>query len=113
TVVVFNNGKQPATYTLQVEGGILVDDAGQTFTAVEVGAPHVEQPRSAPLQMVRDAGFHETTLAKYEGVVKRFGIEKPVKVVSLLEKLMPEPVHGRRMSGALANWQDRHFLNLA
>jgi hypothetical protein len=113
TVVVFNNGKQPATYTLQVEGGILVDDAGQTFTAVEVGAPPVEQRRSAPLHMVKNAGNPETTLAKYEGVVKRFGIEKPVKVVSLLEKLMPEPVHGRRMSGALANWQDRHYLNLA
>jgi hypothetical protein len=34
-------------------------------------------------------------------------------MVSMLQKLMPEPVQARRVSGALLNSQDRHYLNLA
>src|SRR5690606_11738906 len=33
TVIVYNNSNVPATYTLEVEGGVLVDDAQQTLTA--------------------------------------------------------------------------------
>lgn len=33
TVLVYNNSSVPATYTLRVEGGILIDDAMQTLTA--------------------------------------------------------------------------------
>ena len=39
-VIVYNNANVPATYTLRVDGGVLVDDAGQSLTAQQptVGA---------------------------------------------------------------------------
>lgn len=106
TVVVFNNGKLPVTYVLQVDGGILVDDAGQSYSALTVGAPLM----SAADVRVNVAA---TTVAKYDGVVKRLGMAKPSPIMMLVRDMMPEPVRARRMSGALLNWQDRHFLNLA
>lgn len=33
TVIVYNNSNVPATYALQVDGGVLIDDAMQTLTA--------------------------------------------------------------------------------
>src|SRR5690606_9371170 len=33
TVVVYNNSSVPGSYTLRVDGGILVDDSNQTLTA--------------------------------------------------------------------------------
>ena len=33
TVVVYNTSNVPGTYTLRVEGGVLIDDSGQTLTA--------------------------------------------------------------------------------
>lgn len=33
TVIVYNNSTVPATYELSIEGGVLVDDSGQTLTA--------------------------------------------------------------------------------
>ncbi len=42
-VIVYNNSEVPATYTLRVDGGILVDDSGQTLTAQEgVATPVAE-----------------------------------------------------------------------
>jgi hypothetical protein len=116
TVVVFNNGKLPATYTLQVEGGILVDDVGQTFWALEVASPVMESaPRSGLLagRTANSTANPAATMLAYEGVVKRLGIVKEVQRVSMLQKLVPEAVRARRMSGALLNSQDRHYLNLA
>jgi hypothetical protein len=113
TVVVFNNGKLPATYTLQVEGGVLIDDAGQTFSAIRVDAPIMEAASEVTAQEAKSAVEAETILAKYEGVVKRLGLVKPVQTVSMLQQLLPEPVRARRVSGALMNMQDRHYLNVA
>lgn len=41
TVIVYNNSQVSATYTLKAQGGLLVDDSGQTETAkaLGVGAP--------------------------------------------------------------------------
>ena len=33
TVIVYNNSRVPGTYTLRVDGGILIDDSGQSMTA--------------------------------------------------------------------------------
>ncbi len=35
TVIVYNNSTVPATYSLKVTGGILIDDSGQTITAMQ------------------------------------------------------------------------------
>jgi len=125
TVVVFNNGKMPTTYTLRVDGGLLVDNAGQTFSAIKVGAPLVEaaattvgqfeparQIRPA-LQEARSAVGQDSVLAKYDGVVKRFGLSRPTETVSIMQRLLPESVRARQVSGSLKSWQDRHYLNLA
>lgn len=137
TVIVFNNGKLPTTYTLQVDGGVLVDEGGQSFSSVKVNAPGVTAATSVA-QNARDSrperGFtakfvaanYDTVSynavsydvvafdrAQYEGIVKRLGIAKPMQTVSVLEKLLPEPVRARQVSGALLNQQDRHYLNLA
>lgn len=123
TVVVFNNGKLPASYTLQVLGGELVDNGGQSISALKVGAPVAATPAVivSPLANVGAARAEEkaaATLAEYEGIVKRLGIAAPiesvsVKAVSVLQQLRPEPVRARQVSGALMNEQERHYLNLA
>jgi len=120
TVVVFNNGKMPATYTLRVDGGLLVDVAGQTFSAIKVGAPLVEavatdavRPTEALRQEPKSGLEEDAILAKYDGVVKRFGISRRAETISIMQHLLPEPVRARQVSGALSNWQDRHYLNLA
>jgi hypothetical protein len=111
--VVFNNGKLPATYTLRVDGGVLVDEAGQTFSSLKVDAPIIEAASEIVAHEAPAEVKAEQILAKYEGVVKRLGIAKPVQTVSMLQQLLPEPVRARQVSGALMNWQDRHYLNLA
>jgi hypothetical protein len=113
TVVVFNNGKLPTTYTLHVDGGVLIDEAGQSFSAVKVETPIMEAASEVVAQQTKSALSKDEILAKYEGVVKRLGIAKPARTVSMLQKLLPEPVRARRVSGALMNAQDRHYLNLA
>ncbi len=37
TIIVYNNSRVPGSYTLTVEGGLLVDDSGQTITAQQAG----------------------------------------------------------------------------
>jgi hypothetical protein len=125
TVLVYNNGKLPVTYTLQVEGGLLVDDAGQTFTAVKVNSPILENAIDAAAQEVKSGvpvdtalgmtalDATKTTMVTYEGVIKRFGLAKPAQTRSALQQLLPEAVRARQVSGELTNWQDRHYLNLA
>ncbi len=46
-VIVYNNSEVPATYTLRVDGGILTDDSGQTFTAQESVATPVSEAEEA------------------------------------------------------------------
>jgi hypothetical protein len=112
-VVVFNNGKLPATYTLRVDGGFLLDEAGQSFSALKVETPILEAASETVAQAAKSVVTEESLLAKYEGIVKRLGIAKPVQTISMLQQLLPEPVRARRVSGALMNSQDRHYLNLA
>jgi hypothetical protein len=123
TVLVYNNGKLPATYQLQVMGGVLVDQAGQTFSAVKVGAARraaaVELPVSGMLHRVvnrRVPGAQDATLvARHEGIVKRMGLAAvtPAHSGTALRQILPESVSARRVSGAIENFQDRHYLNLA
>ncbi len=112
TVVVFNNGRLPASYMLHVLGGELVDDAGQSLSALQVGAPIVESPTVAQAQK-STSDTQAVTLSEYEGIVKRLGIAAPIEAVSILRQLRPEPVRSLQMSGALMNSQERHYLNLA
>ena len=35
TVIVYNNSRVPATYSLRVDGGVLIDDSAQTMTAAD------------------------------------------------------------------------------
>jgi hypothetical protein len=115
TVVVYNNGKLPATYTLQVQGGALLDEAGQTFSAVKVSAPSNEGLVSTLVKAaVASPGTAPAAIA-YEGIVKRLGNPNtlPVDVPLVLQQLLPEPVTARRVSGELGNLQERHYLNLA
>lgn len=113
TVIVYNNSTKSVTYTLQVQGGVLIDDAGQTFSAVKVSAPSAE---NFVERLVKDAKAQDAApTAGREGVIKRYaiGLAKPIQLSSTLSKLLPEPVQARRVSGALMNAQDRHYLNLA
>ncbi len=92
TVIVYNNSATPVAYTLQVEGGILRDDARQTVAAVQVAAG--PDPR--------------------QGIVKRLAVA-PALASALPQAPMAlpaEPLRARRISGALAPQQDRHYLNL-
>lgn len=126
TVIVFNNGKLPVTYMLQVQGGTLVDDAGQTYSAIKVGSPLMEATEAAieevaqetkSFALVEETSVEETsveeTMVKFEGVVKRLGITKPVEMRSMLRQLLPEAVRARQVSGELMSSEERHYLNLA
>jgi hypothetical protein len=114
TVIVYNNSKLPATYTLQVQGGVLIDDAGQSFSSIKVSAPSAE---NFVERLTRDAARAQEVAAEYahEGVVKRYsiGLAKEIQLSSTLSKLLPEAVRARRVSGMLMSAQDRHYLNLA
>jgi hypothetical protein len=114
TVVVFNNSKTATTYTLQVDGGVLVDAAGQSFAVAktaELGAGALTVRLAADGQ--KSQLDKAAILAKYEGVIKRFGIATSEESIALFQQLLPDAVRARQMSGSLKNWQERHFLNLA
>jgi hypothetical protein len=114
TVIVYNNSKMPVSYALQVQGGLLRDDAGQTFSAILVNASEVESTatdsRIIDMAELDIAG----ALQGYGGSIKEVSPEivlTPSKTPTSM--LLPEPVRARRVSGVLMNAQDRHYLNLA
>ena len=125
TVMVYNNGKLPVTYTLRVEGGLLRDDAGQTFSSVKVNASSSESMGvevSLQKMPVPDGigALLSTPKSEHDGVMKRLFSNDSVSSYMLPEEgssslaiLRPEPVRARRVSGALLTAQDRHYLNLA
>jgi hypothetical protein len=114
TVVVFNNSKLPATYALQVEGGILVDAAGQSFSSVKVVPPMTEATMTnTAAQQIGGELSADALQTKYEGVVKRLGLAKYAETREIMQELLPEAVRARQVSGALANAQERHYINLA
>lgn len=91
TVIVYGSADRPMRYTLQVQGGLLRDDAGQSQSLVMVDdgrADHAALPRSdAP---------------KLAEIVTQAEIDK-----------QSEGVPARRVTGALAAHGDRHYLRLA
>jgi len=96
TIIVYNNGTIPVAYTLQVEGGVLRDDARQTFATVQVAAAV------------------DVTVDNREGIVKRLAVA-PALAGALPQapvQLPVAPLRARRVSGALGPLQDRHYLNL-
>ena len=44
TVLVYNNSRVPATYSLLADGGVLIDDANQTTTARQAAGTTVTVP---------------------------------------------------------------------
>lgn len=103
TVIVYNNGTQPVAYTLQVQGGILRDDAGQTASAVTVDP-------ADPAVL--------TPLAARDGMMERLALtpEAAPAQADLPELLMltpSEPVKARRVSGVMTGNEDRHYFELA
>lgn len=114
TVVVFNNSKIATTYTLQVDGGVLVDVKGQALSVAKndtliAGALSTR----VAAQEARGRVDQEAVLVKFEGVIKRFGIATTEETSTPFERFLPDAVRAHQMSGSLKNWQDRHFLNLA
>ena len=96
TIIVFNNGTIPVAYTLEVEGGVLRDDARQTFSTVQAAATA------------------EATVDSRQGIVKRMAVA-PALASALPQapvQLPVAPLRARRLSGALGPLQDRHYLNL-
>jgi hypothetical protein len=90
TVIVFNNAATPVAYTLQVQGGVLRDDARQTLFAIQATA----DPR--------------------QGIVRRLAVA-PALANALPQApvaLPADPLRARRISGTLAPLRDRHYLNL-
>ena len=105
TIIVYNNGTIPVAYTLQVEGGVLRDDARQTLATVQVAA--------ATDPELLDGGVN-VTVDNREGIVKRLAVA-PVLAGTLPQapvQLPVAPLRARRVSGALGPLQDRHYLNL-
>ena len=93
TVIVYNNGDVPVAYTLQVQGGTLLDDAGQTLSAVTVDQPAV----------AADDLLAQLTPAAQNGA----------DLPELLTLTPGEPVKARRVSGAMTEAADRHYFELA
>ena len=122
TVIVTNEGTQPVTYRLYAEGGLLRDDAGQTFAAVAIDAEQGAVIRRDPLQpwVARMFAPAETLSAPVAPVAEesrdlltqaagsageRLAATMPVRLI--------EPVRALRLSGTLLGAQGQHFFALA
>ena len=118
TVIVYNNSGEAVTYTLQVRGGELRDDAGQTSAAT--GATMLHMPLQeeiapvAPRAPVASRGGlvqRMTLLPRRDDVREDVTLEKTVQPVPVMPPV--EPVRARRVSGRLSRSYDRHYLDLA
>lgn len=95
TVIVTSSASQPVRYSLQVQGGMLRDDAGQSQSSVMVDTSGTASP--AAVDVMESA--------------------KPVHVVKPADAA-PEQVTqvravpARRLTGVLAPHSDRHYLRL-
>jgi hypothetical protein len=110
TVIVYNNGHAPIAYTLQVEGGVLRDDAGQTYSAVTVDRAGAQGPAS-----VTPKRSSVAQLVAREGMMRRLSLlpDVPLAPPELLSLPLGEPVKARRVSGIMTGSQDRHYFELA
>ncbi len=110
TVIVYNNGTVPIAYTLQVKGGVLRDDAGQTYSAVTI-----DQAASNRGEVFASKRSTVSHLAAREGMMKRLSLlpDAQLDLPDLLTLPPGEPVKARRVSGVMAGSQDRHYFELA
>jgi hypothetical protein len=91
TVIVYGSADHSMRYTLQVQGGLLRDDAGQ----------------SQSLVMVDDGTAGNRALLDSQA-------PKPAEIVTQAEIIkQTEGVPARRLTGVLAGHGDRHYLRLA
>jgi hypothetical protein len=86
TVIVYNNSDLPVTYALNVEGGVLIDEANQTLTAALAGAEPTPTPTATPAVAA--------------------GTADPVTF------LLPGSITARRITGALSRRGERHYMNM-
>lgn len=107
TVIVFGAADGPMRYSLQVQGGLLRDDAGQSRTSVLVDGPTVSMEVSTgetirPIVIVEQAGIVKPVEAL------------PAKPQNDMHQSAPamEPVLARRVTGSLAPQGDRHYFRL-
>lgn len=135
TVIVYNQGTLPVAYTLQVQGAILHDDAGQTYASYGLvepstgGSTSVQRllTRTSPVTAVDTAALMASSLVVQRlGATSATGSEVAAPEVAALDetsalvaldapdKLPPVavPVRARRVSGTLGTGHDRHYLNL-
>lgn len=122
TVIVFNHGQTPVTYVLHAQGGLLRDDAGQTFAAVTVDAAEgavirrskQQEWAAAPLFASGPDANHVPT--EDESAVAALLKERAAGTGNFVESLpvrWTEPVRARRLSGTLIGSQTQHFFTLA
>lgn len=97
TVIVFGTADGPMRYSLQVQGGLLRDDAGQSRSSVLVDSS------SAPAdETVRPVA-----------IVEQAEVVKPQENMPLAAAASTvEPVLARRVTGSLAPQGDRHYFRL-
>ena len=124
TVIVYNDSPLPVTYALQVQGGLLRDDAGQTFAAVTVDAAAAGRRGETPTWT---APLHSLPQMETQVVVPDFAApeqtDAPLALsvpertddaaVATLSAHWAEPVRARRLSGTLMGSQTQHFFMLA
>lgn len=94
TVIVYGSADRPMRYTLQVQGGLLRDDAGQSQSLVMVDD-----------RMVNTAALSGSAAPKPAEIVRQAEIVNPADIA--------KAVPARRVTGVLAAHGDRHYLRLA
>jgi hypothetical protein len=129
TVIVYNESTRPASYTLTVNGGVLVDDSGQTLTtdpAQENPAEEAADATTAMDQPVTDQPGEEIAVTTAAPAVEADApasaeaqeAETAVEVATTEEapaatpSVATGPVSALRLSGSLNRRYDRHYLVL-
>lgn len=133
TVIVYNQSSQPVAYTLQVQGAILHDDAGQTYASSGLVEPSTGGTTSAQRLLARTSPVAAVDMAALTAsslVVQRLGdhadpapeaaaSESMGGATALMTLEVPRkeppvavPVRARRVTGTLGAVHDRHYLNL-
>jgi hypothetical protein len=101
TVIVYNDSTALADYTLLIQGGVLIDDAGQTWTT-QAATPTPQEQASQAQQTPEAPQQVESALA-----------DQPTPVAQVVQaNLSPGVVNARRLTGALNRQFDKHYLTL-
>lgn len=135
TVIVSNHGAHPVTYRLHAEGGLLRDDAGQTFSAVTVDAAEgAVIHRAKPLPWATSLTVSALTVSaltvsaltvsaltvsvaagdpSVATVAERETAQAGERLMAAMPVRLVEPVRALRLSGTLVGADGRHFFTLA